>query len=402
MSIFNIMRNKWLRRNALNSDKISADQHILEVLAQSPAITLQELVRRTPESNENKIKRTLSKYISLTHRPLFIGMKAPGRIRMRKHWEILLHNVIRVKHNIKGTQIYELSLFGVMLVLSIVRYNDMGMIKQGLKYKDVGLGDYFDKISYAYKDKLPLIFGKWYLLKRILKTCSAYNFDITLAEESYSSDSSKSVLMGGNKEIYDSVRAAALYSSKQLGKIQLEGVKAFHNFGRNKSYYLTAENNHSRKLKGRRPDYTKAEAINYLLLKITISLWPFAYDPKSYKKELQHMRDLSEEEAERLTELYTTEILAQIFAEEVTFFYYMNLRTDYFEFHVIEPTEYLSCLRMSEEVKPTELEPMQCLLLILQSDEQIRELVSYWLQDSVKYQQDVLETMDELYNKIRK
>jgi hypothetical protein len=118
------------------------------------------------------------------------------------------------------------------------------------------------------------------------------------------------------------------------------------------------------------------------------------------------MRDLSEEEADRLTELYTTEILEQIFAEEVTFFYYMNLRTDYFEFHVIEPTEYLSCLRMSEEVTTKELEPllppMQCLLPILQSDEQIREFLSYWLQDSVKYQQDVLDTMDEFYNKIRK
>jgi hypothetical protein len=73
-------------------------------------------------------------------------------------------------------------------------------------------GYYYNKIASNYPDKLPLIFGKWNLLK------GAVNFDFFPSLFDYlfldkSEISSLSVLLGGNKEIYDNIR------SDTLGKI---------------------------------------------------------------------------------------------------------------------------------------------------------------------------------------
>ena len=80
-------------------------------------------------------------------------------------------------------QTYELSLFGVLLVMFIVQNHDMGKLKYGLYNKDETFETYHDKIASNYKNSLPVILEKWYLLKRILKIFAAYNFDIVLDRE---------------------------------------------------------------------------------------------------------------------------------------------------------------------------------------------------------------------------
>ena len=109
-------------------------------------------------------------------------------------------------------------MFGVILALTLVRYYDTGKLKHGLYYRNISFSNYYDKIASNYQDKLPLIFGKWNLLKDILRLYVAYNFDIILDKEIRLRDSDKlSIIRGGNKELYDGIREIILQSLQQLG-----------------------------------------------------------------------------------------------------------------------------------------------------------------------------------------
>jgi hypothetical protein len=104
-----------------------------------------------------------------------------GKRNNRKYWDFLLHNTIIYKEESKDNiKTYELSLFGVILALTLIRYNDMDKLKHGLYYNNISFIEYYEKIVANYKDKLPLIFGKWKVLKDILRLYAAYNFDVII------------------------------------------------------------------------------------------------------------------------------------------------------------------------------------------------------------------------------
>jgi len=91
----------------------------------------------------------------------------------KTHWRFQLHKTIVIKTNGTGNNVYELSLFGVLLVQTVILYNQMNKLQYGLYYNDMLLEDYYDKIASNYQNKLPLIFGKWNLLKKVLHIMSA-------------------------------------------------------------------------------------------------------------------------------------------------------------------------------------------------------------------------------------
>ena len=72
----------------------------------------------------------------------------------------------------RGTE-YSLSLFGVMLAISLIR-NFYNYPNQFLFYKDVGQEEYIDTIAENFSHKVPLIFGKWKLLKSELGRIMLY------------------------------------------------------------------------------------------------------------------------------------------------------------------------------------------------------------------------------------
>ena len=69
-----------------------------------------------------------------------------------------------------------------MLVIALIRFHYIGIDKVRFRifnrhadadklrlfFEDIPLEEYFDKIALNYHDKLPLIFGKWSLLKKEL------------------------------------------------------------------------------------------------------------------------------------------------------------------------------------------------------------------------------------------
>jgi hypothetical protein len=115
---------------------------------------------------------------------------------------------------------YELSLIGVLLMLAIRSFT----IRDKLNIQSSANFSY-NKIASNYKEKLPLIFGKWQLLKGVLD----FHFFPSIFDYLFLDKSeilSLSVLLGGNKEIHDNVRSSALSIINKFFVIYDEGISA--------------------------------------------------------------------------------------------------------------------------------------------------------------------------------
>ena len=158
-----------------------------------------------------------------------------------------------VKHNDdRGLCTYELSLFGLLLVMTVVRYHERNTYDINLFNEGLSLSDYYDKISSNYSSKLPLIFGKWHLLKRHLKVWTEYNFDIILVEENARSGALESpVSIGGNKEYYQNMQSLVLYNNRQLKEIFDVGLSTYGRYPESDLdyYYLLDYKQKRRKVK---------------------------------------------------------------------------------------------------------------------------------------------------------
>jgi hypothetical protein len=116
---------------------------------------------------------------------------------------------------------YELSLIGVLLMLAIRSLT----IRDKLNIQSSANFSYI-QIASNYKEKLPLIFGKWELLKKSILDFNHYPsiFDYLFLDKS--EILSLSVLLGGNKEIYDNIRSSALSIINKFFVVYDEGISA--------------------------------------------------------------------------------------------------------------------------------------------------------------------------------
>ena len=177
---------KHLLDNIYKSDRMSIEQIILETLALRPNSTAKELTQYIKKFGEDEIRDALSTFTPIRYEPGEIRADVDGKyylngtVDMREKWQLALNKIIKVNHNAQAVDRYQLSLFGILFVLMLVRYNDMKKLKHGLYHHNQSFLEYYDIIADKYKDAIPLIFKKWGLLKSILKSVAAYNFDIIL------------------------------------------------------------------------------------------------------------------------------------------------------------------------------------------------------------------------------
>ena len=374
---FNQMCYNWIQHTVLSSTELTLDQIILEVLALHPGITLAELANRVAEAGirTEHVEKTLPCYTPMPHRTAFIDVygNSDGIEYNKTDWRFQLHKTIVIKTNAPSNSVYELSLFGVLLVQTVILYNQMNKLQYGLYYKDMLFEDYYDKIASNYEKKLSLIFGKWNLLKKVLYTMSAYNFGIILDRQARSDIMAKSFLEGGNKELYDSVAAVALHSQKQLSELFQKGITEYFN-------YISDPDKQPTEVR------KNTAAPFQMLLKVNILLDPSAYDPSSFRdlvKKEALTGIIDPRQAEQMSHLYEIDIIEKAFAEEISFLYFLNLRNNY-RFQVV-PMEYYD--------QKLSLTPILYLLKILRHDKQIKELFSTWIQDLGKYQEEILRTI---------
>ena len=346
---------------------------------------------------------------------------------MKSPEDFLLHYTVVVKKGLKDNILLQLSLFGIILVLTILRYNDMGRLKHGLYFSNITYEQYYDKIASNYKNKLPLIFGKWYLLKQILKVFAAYNFDTILDKETRSRSMDKLLLAGGKKELYDSNRAIGLHTQKQIGELQVKGLEILLNYMSNPArYVLLSENNRG----ADNDNLTKIEALYAKIHEITTLLSsPLEYDPTSYI-EMLTQGSIDKSTATQLSRFYEIDNIDELFGNEITSLYYLSMFNEN-TFQLIHPTNYYNGLmskaksnlkQKSLSINDKELDhlqkqkekeedrysimpdslglpPKERLVSILESDDTIREWFSKWLGDLLNYQN---KTMNIIYDEIKK
>jgi hypothetical protein len=412
---FNEMSDQWLRNIILNSSKISCAQKVLEVLAINPGITLEKLIEETGDSDE-EVQKALYPYLPIYHKPFIIGKEVKNVQYIKRDWKFFLHNTITAGTNLKNALVYELSLFGIMLVLTLIRHDDMDRLRHGMYYTDLTFQKYHDTIASNYKNKLPLIFGKWDLLKKTLKELSGYGFDVVLDKESRLKRFGEPASLGGNKEYYDAALAIIQHSHKQLFELQIKGLELYRT---NKEEYLLINPNRNQSSNSERTNYErKTEAIFSKLFEISTILRPQDYDPSSFMETFEEAYPTADKNAiEKMSQLYRLEVIERMFARDITGLYYLNLHNKY-EYQLAGPAKYLSNKEeesmnrsFNTDNKKTDQQQDSSvlgwpfysedkLLAILERDREIRDWFTKWLEDVRNYQKETLEEMINFYNKI--
>jgi len=120
-------------------------------------------------------------------------------------------------------QRYELSLVGILLILATL---SLRRRKTEMRERvSISAEEHYNLIASNYQDKLPLIFGKWNLVKEALKR----DFYPSILDYLFLDKSeilSLSVLLGGNKEIYDNIKSAALNTISKFSRVHDDCISA--------------------------------------------------------------------------------------------------------------------------------------------------------------------------------
>jgi hypothetical protein len=409
LDYFNKMCINWLQKNnnENNNKEVSLAQKVIEILALYPETDLKELIKKSVSSNKEVLK-ILKSFTSLGYHHSDIHYETiedyVGNFSKR-YSDILQHCIVIGKCNDNDGTIYELSLFGIILVMSLIRLHDQ---RRTRLFYNISLQDYYEKIASNYQDKLPLIFRKWSLLKISLGAWSAYNFDIIVDEESRSIAIDAPVIMQGNKEFYQNMEEIAICNNEQLAKVFSTGNMLFKKYQRNKSSYLLEE---EKKIKKNGDNNKKAFAVYQKVEEIGIlNKW---LNPKVFQAELV------KEEQKNFVKI-KREVLEKSFGQEITFLYYLNLHNDIYV-PLILPNVYTSKYLESfsrlfknlnqgsandffslNKLIASPLSPKVRLLSIIKRDEEIRKWLSSWLKDLVNYQKLASETMSQFYDEILK
>lgn len=285
---------------------------------------------------------------------------------------------------------YELSLVGVLLMLATISL--MRQRREGFYYVD-----YYSKVASNYQEKLPLIFGKWGLLKNIL------NFEIYPSIFDYllsgykSEILSLSVALGGNKEIYDNIRSATLNTINKFFMVYDDGISALESGNYPQEFVNTQ---HCRFMKEKLNEieislkYTDLESFaKYMKDKIRKS----ESNSDSHALTFKNMPTwrvniptvISEENFPLKDDLH---VIENALADEFSFSFYVGLLRD----NNHKASDYpltTGFMRQSSNL----VYPKWLLMRILKGNKEIRNRLTEWIKEALRYQKQAFEKMDEIF-----
>jgi hypothetical protein len=398
--IFDNMCEKWVQDN-IKENEISLLQKILEILAFHPNLTLGQISEEADDSLKNvklELKRitrdtTFQDGGFLTEYDEYIATNSLDYMS-----DFMLHNTIKIMSCPNGESIFSLSLYGVMLVIFLLRnHNAHRVVKDLFEFKRFNIQQSLDIISDNNKDLLPLIFGEWNLLKSMLRIASVYNFDIIVDKEARLNTLESPVLLKGNKEFYDAIQGIAFYSRKQLMDFVDSGLCILFSFERE----LDKEN---------RIDLIKA--VRRKLTEINVVLGYSVGDETKWNTTESRGQSIVQ-----LNNLSTVSILQRAFANEITFLYYINQCQDIYFPDLLPAPDYnyeFNIPSLKEEAEtfwlrkydkyslapqkghflPTS--PKQRLLDILTGSNQIKESFVNCIDDCIRYYNRARDVMNNL------
>jgi DNA-binding PadR family transcriptional regulator len=354
LEIFDHLCDNWFQETIVESNGISPLQKVIEILALYPKITLEKLHREIDEPKElvEEVLRSYSLRLSFN---------------FKGYADFLIRSIIVKQFTNDAEPVYELSLFGVMLCLVMIHYNDTYRLKGGL-YCATSFEKYYDRIALNYREKLPLIFGKWNQLKEILGLFAYYTFDIIFDRKIRSNTKDlPSVRKGGNKQLIEGIREIILDNSDSMSKFLGEGRRVLGKYI-NMKFLPKAIN---------RPAFS----VVWLCAKFKELSMLLDPTPSIYRTPDIDMMDFN-----RGTSAFLKDI-EKSFVDEITAFYYMNLYNNCIR--VSEPRKYYH----SKSFKPLDKTPRQCLSLLVEQDIEIRERLCKWRDDLTRLQSEVQDNI---------
>lgn len=414
---FNKMCLKWIKKSTQTKD-ISLAQKVIEILAfkTSPrlGLELEELIRMSGESKDN-INKVLDSHMmkSIFYTDIYFISEDEDMLERlpEQYQDFLQHSLVVTNYNAKSniaSPTYRLSLFGVLLAMTFVRFHERDKFSLFTNYKTIE--EYYDKLASNYEDKLPLIFGqKWHqTLKKYLKLWSVYNFDMILInEETRLKNLERPVIMEGNKEYFQDFHSLALYNNMQMNKIFENGLNVYNDYLRN--------NQGTNDLTTTVVVKEKLEEIQLLLKCINPEIFQEELNEQQVEK-YKRIR-LSQSNKEQLKAIPSPiEFLENSFAEEITFMYYLSLLSPVcysplFPNYGIESmlsetipdiankSSNNSKFKQSYQniILPS---PKEGLLAILNKDVEIRKWFSSRIHELILYHNEAATSMSGFYEKI--
>jgi DNA-binding PadR family transcriptional regulator len=408
--LFDNILDRWLLLQARdNSHLASLHQKVIECLALNGPLTIENLVEKTAGSREQDLLKILNNY-SIQNVSTNIAAQSDTNLNKKKiYYDFILHTLIVSKETADAGVVYELSLFGVMLAMAIISYHFMGMdtFRQSnvynnnddiprlkLFYNDIDQKEYYDTIVQNYKDRIPLIFGKWDFLKSELGGMLYDSFDFLIYKSSRSDNMDKSIWSLGNKEFYDEIQELTYNAIDRLSPIHAIGTIMLREYEERQAGIA----NNPRII----PVYNKLREIGEILKYADI-----AFTLEGLRKGDSLPHQLQDRNLYTINDIKSIE---NIFRDELCFLFYLSLNT------IILPPTYKKSfpqprLEQGMLVMPPEFKGViqesfrlgalpKRLTAILSKDKDIKQWFSTWIGGIIEYRNQTSDQMSELYNQV--
>ena len=348
------------RHPSEKKDDTSISEKVLMCLALNRSITVDDIAKIAKVPKE-RVSEVLKNY-TLTAQEQAYYLESYKTVPWTSELERIIpghfyHQIVVSKYK-NGDILYELSFIGILLVLRLI----------GTRQRD--FSHFYEAIASNYTEKLPLIFGKWNLLKTSGLDFSSFPSIFNYIFLAKSEVLSLSVLLGGNKEIYDNTKSVMFERIYKFSQIYDKAEAALPD------WYLE-------KLKQNKNLKLIQDKINEIetLLKYT--------DLKSFgeymkKPEVTNTVDGTSYEEE-------LHVIENGLAEEFTMLFYIALMRE--NNHVA--SDYPLTIGFINS-HPNLLYPKDILMTILSEDIEIRNKIKKWITEAIDYQKSALDKMNEM------
>ena len=402
--LFEDVFEQWLQTHDAHSLPLS--QKVMECLAFNGQLTIEELIDKTGATNEDIIE-VINNY-SIQEKSfsssLFCKSKRRSRINVKKnntYYNFITHILI-VTNKSNDTEKYDLSLFGVLLAIAFIRHHHVGIDSvvsqvntkarnRTLFYQDIDEKQYYDIIVQNYKEKIPLIFGKWEFLKATIGHIMLYDgFHFLIRKKHTKSHFYLSIGSGGNKEYYDDVRTLTYNAVNKLTPVFMEGDNILKRY---EEVYPSMSNDPRMT-----PVYRRINDLRDI------------FDYARITTLLEQLRDENsirfDQEIENLYNLTDIKKIENIFRDELSLHFYLNLNTifllyskpDLMQHPVMKQGRLILPPRIEEELRLGATK--QRLMAILTKDKDIKEWFSAWIESVIFYRKHISDQMLKFYSEV--
>jgi DNA-binding MarR family transcriptional regulator len=293
--------------------------------------------------------------------------------------EFINHLLIHVIEDKTGKR-YELTLFGVILILAIVYYKTYDPSKiyfnELLVFKRLDYyyyDNYYKIVVSNYKDKLPLIFAKWPLLLDVFGSTDilARNFLQVFDKEIRTKRISLPVNMGGVKELYKNMYKISHHRYSKLTEMHESGLSALEICGK---------------------DTNRMSCLNETLSDIELLI---------VSADLKHfMEYIADHDYSRIYQKSIITALENSFANEISFLFYIVLARKAVSLpesgdeYTMPSRQYESMMHSEYAYKQKHVaKPRDLLLWILKRDHEIKDRFMLWIEDSIVYERQIINNM---------